>query len=222
MPIGVTGFREIPERPPDACVAEDEPDFDNPGELALTTLDLVQTEDGGWALDVAIGEVSGRGNFNYPGFSVEAVDGSAVLTAPFSGPDTLPSDRVEQQGYGAAACDVFGGAIALSLDPGAQAKLKLVAWTDLGETVVDRFDSTVDHDDYTQVAALYGLFDDAHRDRLTSRIAGGLGQARQEVQMRALCHFFRVDEDYGRRIATKLGVDVDAIMQQAGEMVGAS
>jgi catalase len=87
------------------------------------------------------------------------------------------------------------------------------AWR-LGQVIVDRFDSTVEHDDYTQVANLYRLFDDAHRARLARRIAGGLGQARREVQMRQLCHFFRVDEDYGRRVATLLKVDVDAMMRE--------
>jgi catalase len=85
------------------------------------------------------------------------------------------------------------------------------AWT-LGQTIVDRFDSTVDHDDFTQAGNLYRMFDEAHRDRLTRRIAGGLAQARKEVQMRQLCHFFRADEDYGRRIAALLGVDVSAAM----------
>jgi len=88
------------------------------------------------------------------------------------------------------------------------------AW-DLGKTIVDRFDSTVDHDDYTQPGNLYRMFDDDHRDRLATRIAGVLGQAREEVQQRQLCHFFRADEDYGRRVAQKLGVDVEAMMQQA-------
>src|SRR5690606_32791924 len=54
------------------------------------------------------------------------------------------------------------------------------AW-DLGRAVVDRYDSTLDHDDYTQPGNLYRLFDDAQRDRLTTRIAGVLGQARKEV-----------------------------------------
>jgi catalase len=88
------------------------------------------------------------------------------------------------------------------------------AWK-LGQTIVDRFDSTVDHDDYTQPGNLYRLFDDAHRERLASRIAGGLGQARKEVQLRQLCHFFRADEDYGRRVAKHLGVDVEAAMAAA-------
>ncbi len=89
------------------------------------------------------------------------------------------------------------------------------AW-DLGQTIVDRFDSTVDHDDYTQAGNLFRMFDDAHRDRLATRIAGVLGQARQEVQMRQLCHFFRADEDYGKRVAQKLGIDVEAMMSGAG------
>ncbi len=95
--------------------------------------------------------------------------------------------------------------------PMPDARYKDPAWK-LGEVIVDRYDSTQDHDDYTQVANLYALFDDDHRDRLTTRIAGVLGQAREEVQMRQLCHFFRVDEDYGRRVAEKLGIDADAAM----------
>ena len=89
------------------------------------------------------------------------------------------------------------------------------AW-DLGQTIVDRFDSAVDHDDYTQAGNLYRMFDDDHRDRLAGRIAGVLGQARQEVQMRQLCHFFRADEDYGKRVAEKLGMDLDELMKDIG------
>jgi catalase len=81
------------------------------------------------------------------------------------------------------------------------------AWS-LGQTIVDRFDSTQDHDDYTQAGNLYRMFDDAHRDRLAGRIAGGLSKARREVQMRQLCHFFRADMDYGTRVARALGVDM--------------
>lgn len=89
------------------------------------------------------------------------------------------------------------------------------AWA-LGEVIVDRYDSTVDHDDFTQPGNLFRLFDDAHRDRLATRIAGVLGQARREVQLRQLCHFFRADEDYGRRVADKLGIDVEKAMAEAG------
>ena len=81
------------------------------------------------------------------------------------------------------------------------------AW-DLGQAVVDRYDSTQDHDDFTQAGNLYRMFDDAHRDRLATRIAGVLGQARKEVQLLQICHFSRADADYGRRVAEKLGIDI--------------
>ncbi|HOX25621.1 MAG TPA: catalase [Candidatus Krumholzibacteria bacterium] len=77
---------------------------------------------------------------------------------------------------------------------------------DLGHAVVDRYDSTVDHDDYTQAGNLYRLFDDAHRDRLTTRIAGALGDARAEIQELQTRHFYRADPDYGQRVAKKLGL----------------
>lgn len=79
----------------------------------------------------------------------------------------------------------------------------------LGQAIVDRYDSTQAHDDYTQPGNLYRMFDDAHRDRLTSRIAAGLSQARKDVQMRMLCHFFQADPDYGTRIAKKLHISLE-------------
>ncbi len=95
------------------------------------------------------------------------------------------------------------------------------AW-DLGQAVVDRYDSTEAHDDYTQAGNLFRLFDDAHRDRLATRIAGVLGQARKEVQLRQVCHFYRADEDYGTRVAEKLGIDVAAMMEGSPSVAGAS
>lgn len=85
------------------------------------------------------------------------------------------------------------------------------AW-ELGQTIVDRFDSTVEHDDFTQAGNLYRLFDDAHKDRLTRRLAGVLRDVRKEVQLRQLCHFFRADEDYGQRVADHLGINVKEAM----------
>ncbi len=84
----------------------------------------------------------------------------------------------------------------------------------LGQAVVDRYDSAVDHDDYTQPGNLYRMFDEGERDRLTTRIAGALSDARKEVQMLQLCHFFRADPDYGQRIAMKLGIEIPGEMLQ--------
>ena len=88
------------------------------------------------------------------------------------------------------------------------------AWN-LGQATVDRFDSTLDHDDFTQAGNLYRMFDDAHRDRLTGRMAGGLRQARKEVQHLMLCHFFRTDPDFGRRMADKLEIDITQLQHDA-------
>ncbi len=88
------------------------------------------------------------------------------------------------------------------------------AWN-LRQAIVDRYDSTQDHDDFTQAGNLYRLFDDAHKARLARRIAGVLGQARREVQLRQLCHFYRADEDYGRRVAGELGIDVSEFLEVA-------
>jgi len=88
------------------------------------------------------------------------------------------------------------------------------AW-DIGQSIVDRFDSRKDHDDFTQAGNLYRMFDEGQKDRLTTRIAGVLGDAREQVQMLQLCHFFRADRDYGMRIAKKLNIDVEAAMTEA-------
>jgi catalase len=119
----------------------------------------------------------------------------------------------------AATADLYGGAPnywpnSRENTPMPNPDYKEPAW-DLGQTIVDRYDSTVDHDDYTQAGNLFRLFDDAHRDRLARRIGGVLGQARKEVQLRQLCHFFRADEDYGRRVAERLGVDVSEFLEHA-------
>lgn len=82
------------------------------------------------------------------------------------------------------------------------------AW-ELGQSIVDRFDSTVGHDNFTQPGNLYRLFDEGEKDRLTTRIAGVLSQARPEVQQRQVEHFTNADPDYGRRVAQKLGIGVE-------------
>lgn len=119
-------------------------------------------------------------------------------------------DGQQTDGSYGAATNYWPNSIAAAPKP--DAAFADPAWA-LGQTIADRFDSTVDHDDYTQPGNLYRMFDDGHRERLTSRIAGGLGQARPEVQMRMLCHFFRADADYGARIAHKLGIDASRMAE---------
>ncbi len=82
------------------------------------------------------------------------------------------------------------------------------AWN-LGQAVVDRYDSTIDHDDYTQAGNLFRLFTPDHQERLAARIAGGLGQARREVQERMIGHLLKVDPRYGQLVAGHLGIQVE-------------
>ncbi len=89
------------------------------------------------------------------------------------------------------------------------------AWH-LGDVTVDRYDSREGHDDYTQAGNLYRLFDEAHRQRLAKRIAAGLGQARKEVQLRQLSHFYKADPDYGRRVAEALGMSHEEVEAELG------
>ena len=86
------------------------------------------------------------------------------------------------------------------------------AW-DIGRAIVDRHDSKQNHDDFRQPGILWRLFDDGQKDRTSTAIAGALGDARKDIQLRQLCHFFRADETYGQAVADKLGIDVEEAMK---------
>ena len=88
------------------------------------------------------------------------------------------------------------------------------AW-DLGKSIVDRYDSMVDHDDFTQAGDLFRLLDADAQDRMTSRIAGVLGQAKREIQLLQICHFYRADTRYGELIATKMSVDRQQLLDSS-------
>ncbi len=89
--------------------------------------------------------------------------------------------------------------------PRPDAEYRDPAWS-LGFAIADRYDSTVDHDDYTQPGNLYRLLPPDERERLTGRIAASLGQTTEAVQRRQVAHFFRADPDYAARVAQKIGM----------------
>ena len=74
--------------------------------------------------------------------------------------------------------------------------------------MADRYNSRIDHDDFTQAGNLWRLMDSDAKQRCVNAIVGGLGNARQEVQMLQLCHFFRADPEYGSKVAEALGVEI--------------
>jgi catalase len=84
----------------------------------------------------------------------------------------------------------------------------------LGDVAADRYDSAVDHDDYTQAGMLWNIMPEAEKQRTAKAIAGALSGATEEIQMRQLCHFFRADGEYGKQVAEALGVDVSAFLSR--------
>jgi catalase len=63
-------------------------------------------------------------------------------------------------------------------------------------------------DDFEQAGLLYRVLSEAERARLVANIAGHLGMAGKEIQMRQVVHFARADAEYGARVALALGIEV--------------
>lgn len=85
----------------------------------------------------------------------------------------------------------------------------------LGNVAVDHYDHRKGNDDYTQAGDLYRLMTPDEQERLVQNIVDSLSEARQDIQMRQLCHFFRADVSYGMRIAKGLGINIDPAMFKA-------
>lgn len=68
----------------------------------------------------------------------------------------------------------------------------------------DFYNSHQGNDDYTQAGDLYRLFDEGHKERITTYIAEDMSTSDKEVKMRMIEHFKKCDDDYGSRIEKKL------------------
>ena len=79
-----------------------------------------------------------------------------------------------------------------------------------------RYDYVHPNDDFVQPAALYHkVMTNVDRDHLISNIVGHLGGAKKEIQIRQTVIFYKVDPDYGSRVAERLGLDIDEIKNLA-------
>ena len=68
------------------------------------------------------------------------------------------------------------------------------------------------NDDFEQPRALYNdVMTDEDRDHLIGNIVGHLGGAQKRIQLRQTALFYKVDSDYGTRVARGLGLDVEEI-----------
>ncbi len=75
---------------------------------------------------------------------------------------------------------------------------------DLGDVTVDRWDSRVDHDDYTQAGDLFRLMSDDEKVRLAVNIVESMGGCQDHIIDRQLEHFEKADENYGRLVSEAL------------------
>ncbi|WP_146241137.1 catalase [Paenibacillus sambharensis] len=71
-------------------------------------------------------------------------------------------------------------------------------------------------DDFTQAGEKYRSYTDEERDHLIANLVNDLKQTNQDIQLRAICNFFRADVEYGMRVAQGLGVDISGFMPNRG------
>ncbi|MEM6796354.1 MAG: catalase-related domain-containing protein [Acidobacteriota bacterium] len=77
--------------------------------------------------------------------------------------------------------------------------------------------------DHDRAGALYRQLDEGQKSRLCRSLVGPLLLAGRENQMRQLCHIYRAEPEFGRRVADPLGIDLEAFMaQQTGARSGHS
>lgn len=79
----------------------------------------------------------------------------------------------------------------------------------------DRYNHRAGNDDYTQPGDLFRLLKPEEQDRLCDNIARHMASVPQEIQLRAICHFFRADPNYGMGVAKKLGLDIGEFVAKA-------
>ena len=78
----------------------------------------------------------------------------------------------------------------------------------VGRVVRQRIEKT---DDFTQAGELYRSFTEQEKDHLIRNLVDDLSQVKSDIQLRAVCNFYRADAEYGARLAG-LGVDLSAFI----------
>ncbi|MDB5316458.1 MAG: katE [Rhodospirillales bacterium] len=72
-----------------------------------------------------------------------------------------------------------------------------------------RYQTTRTADDYTQAGERYRSFKDWERDDLIANMVDDLRQCPREIALRMIWHWWHCDEDYGRRVAAGVGIDLE-------------
>jgi catalase len=80
-----------------------------------------------------------------------------------------------------------------------------------------RYPFAYTNDDFVQAGNLYRkVMSDEDRDHLIGNIVDHLGKAQKRIQLRQAALFYKADQEYGRRVAEGIGLDVKQVEQLAG------
>ena len=76
------------------------------------------------------------------------------------------------------------------------------------EGMTGRFVQPVTPQDYEQPAALYNkVMNDAERERFLGNVAAGLGGAMDRIRLRSVVMFWKMDKEFGKKLAAAVNVD---------------
>jgi len=82
----------------------------------------------------------------------------------------------------------------------------------INATTAQRFPQKHPNSDFAQAGGYYrGCLDEQGRTNLVNNIVGHMTGIRQDIQIRQIKIFYQSDPDYGTRIATGLGINIDTI-----------
>ncbi len=68
------------------------------------------------------------------------------------------------------------------------------------------------NEDYSQAGNLYRLMNADQKAQLIGNLVGALKPVPREIQVRQIGHFHKADPDYGTRVATGLGIQIEQII----------
>lgn len=70
---------------------------------------------------------------------------------------------------------------------------------------------------FGQAGKIYRNYPKSVQDTLIKNIANDLKQVAPETALRAICNFYRADEDYGQRLADAIGMDISEYVKHGSE-----
>ncbi|MCA1061588.1 catalase [Rossellomorea aquimaris] len=68
-------------------------------------------------------------------------------------------------------------------------------------------------DDFGQAGSIYRSYPDEVKEQVVKNISAELSTIDERIALRAICNFFRADEELGKRLADRIGMDLSPYLQ---------